>query len=109
MRSKQILTIALGVLGATAALSLAQAPPAGQRTGPGVQASQDSKNPRCWPVARRRLPPGVADEAEPVPRPADLPRRRQPGIPLRPQSPESLPRVNSGKKSGKSTATMPTA
>ncbi len=41
MKSTGMLTIVLGVAGAAAALC--QAPPAGQRTGPGVQAPQDAK------------------------------------------------------------------
>ncbi len=45
MKSGRILTIALGVAGAAAILSWGQAPPAGQRTGPGVQAAQDAKEP----------------------------------------------------------------
>jgi gluconolactonase len=42
MKSTSMLTIVLGVLGVTAVLCQAP-PPAAQRTGPGVQASQDAK------------------------------------------------------------------
>jgi sugar lactone lactonase YvrE len=45
MKSKQVVTLALSAVGGIAVLSWAQAPPAGQRTGPGVQAAQDSKEP----------------------------------------------------------------
>ncbi len=55
MRSTGILIVATGILGATAALSLAQAPPAGQRTGPGVQAAQDAKEPEV--LAGCKTPP----------------------------------------------------
>ncbi len=48
VKSRSALAIVLGVIGATAALSLLQSqtpPPAAPRTGPGVQAAQDAKEP----------------------------------------------------------------
>jgi gluconolactonase len=57
MKSKRILTIAMGVLGVTAALIRAQAPtpvPA-LRTGPGVQAANDAKEPEV--LATCKVPP----------------------------------------------------
>jgi len=44
MRLTGMFTLALGILGATAGLCQIQ-PPAGQRTGPGVQAAQDAREP----------------------------------------------------------------
>jgi sugar lactone lactonase YvrE len=58
MKSKRMLTFALGVLGATAALSQAQAPPAAPRTGPGVQAAQDAKEPEVLKTCK--VPPPAA-------------------------------------------------
>lgn len=58
MKSKRMLVIALGMLGATGALILAQAPggaPAAPRTGPGVQAAQDAKEPEV--IATCKVPP----------------------------------------------------
>jgi gluconolactonase len=57
MNSKRTLTIAIGVLGAAAALIRAQAPaPApGARTGPGVQAANDAKEPEV--LATCKVPP----------------------------------------------------
>lgn len=53
MKSKRTLTIALGVIGATAILSRGQAP--APRTGPGVQATQDAKEPEL--LATCKTPP----------------------------------------------------
>jgi len=57
MKSKRMLTIAIGVLGVTAALIRAQAPaPApALRTGPGVQAANDAKEPEV--LAACKVPP----------------------------------------------------
>jgi gluconolactonase len=57
MNSKRMLTIAMGVLGVTAALIQAQAPaPApALRTGPGVQAANDAKEPEV--LATCKVPP----------------------------------------------------
>ena len=44
MKSTGMLAITLGILGAAAALGQIQ-PPAGPRSGPGVQASQDAREP----------------------------------------------------------------
>jgi gluconolactonase len=44
MKSTSLIALALGVLGVTVALSQIQAP-SGQRSGPGVQANQDSREP----------------------------------------------------------------
>jgi len=57
MKSKRMLTIAIGVLGVTAALIRAQAPaPApALRTGPGVQAANDAKEPEV--LATCKVPP----------------------------------------------------
>ncbi len=62
MKSTTMFTIALGVLGATAAWCQAP-PPAAPRTGPGVQAAQDAKEPdvlktcKVPPAARGGGPP----------------------------------------------------
>jgi gluconolactonase len=53
MKSKRTLTIAIGVLGVTAALIRAQAP--ALRTGPGVQAANDAKEPEV--LATCKVPP----------------------------------------------------
>src|SRR5580693_8113534 len=58
---KRPLTIAL----ATATLALAQAPPAGQRTGPGVQAPQDAKEPEV--LAGCKTPPPARGAGNPEP------------------------------------------
>jgi gluconolactonase len=56
MKSTQMLIIALGVVGATGVLSHGQAPaPAAPRTGPGVQAAQDAKEPEV--LAACKTPP----------------------------------------------------
>src|SRR3984885_11702868 len=57
MKSKRILTIAMGVLGVTAVLIRAQAPAPAQalRTGPGVQAANDAKEPEV--LATCKVPP----------------------------------------------------
>ena len=52
MKSKTTFTIVI----AAAALSWAQAPPAGQRTGPGVQAAQDSKEPEVLAGCKTQPP-----------------------------------------------------
>jgi gluconolactonase len=57
MKSNQTFAVALGVLGATAILSLGQAPaPAPPRTGPGVQAPQDAKEPEVLAGCRTPAP-----------------------------------------------------
>src|SRR5580693_8327154 len=57
MRTKNVLAVALGVLGASAILMWGQAPaPApAPRTGPGVQAPQDAKEPEL--LAGCKTPP----------------------------------------------------
>jgi gluconolactonase len=57
MRSTGMLTMVLGVVGATAALCQIP-PPAGQRTGPGVQAPQDAKEPEVLKACK--TPPPAA-------------------------------------------------
>src|SRR5215831_10467296 len=57
MKLRAILTIVMGVLGAAAGLCQTQ-PPAGPRTGPGVQAPQDAREPEvlksCKPPPQAR-------------------------------------------------------
>lgn len=56
MRSRGMLTIALGLLGATVVLG--QIPtPAGKRTGPGVQAAADEKEPEVLKACKTPPPP----------------------------------------------------
>ena len=56
MKSNRMLTMALGLLSVTAVVSYAQAP-VGTRTGPGVQAAQDSKEPEVLKTCK--VPPPV--------------------------------------------------
>jgi gluconolactonase len=61
MKSNRTFAIALSVLGATAVLSLGQAPaPAPLRTGPGVQAPQDAKEPEVLAGCKTPPPAPVA-------------------------------------------------
>jgi gluconolactonase len=55
MKTKRLILPALGILGATAMLVLAQAPPAALKTGPGVQAGNDAKEPEV--LATCKVPP----------------------------------------------------
>jgi gluconolactonase len=58
MKSIGMFAVALGVLGAAAFLSLGQAPaPAPPRTGPGVQAPQDAKEPELLAICKTAAPP----------------------------------------------------
>ena len=56
MKSIRMLTMALGILGATAVLMQGQAP--APRTGPGVQAGQDEKEPAVLATCKVPPPPG---------------------------------------------------
>lgn len=53
MKPKRVITIAMGIFGATAALSQAPAP----RTGPGVQAPQDAREPEVLAGCKNPPPP----------------------------------------------------
>ena len=64
MKSKGLLTIALGVFGALAALS--QAPAQGQRQGPGVQAPQDSRYQALIATCKNPPPPRGGGPAQPA-------------------------------------------
>ncbi len=73
MRLTEMLAILLGILGATSAFSQIQ-PPAGLRSGPGVQAAQDEREPEVLkacktpPPARGGRGPGRGPAAAPGPR-----------------------------------------
>jgi sugar lactone lactonase YvrE len=64
MKSKGLLTIALGVFGALAALS--QAPAQGQRQGPGVQAPQDSRYQALIATCKNPPPPRGGGPGQPA-------------------------------------------
>jgi gluconolactonase len=55
MKSKRMLTVAVGVLGVTAVLSQGQTPAAAPRSGPGVQAPQDAREPEVLKTCK--VPP----------------------------------------------------
>ena len=55
MKSVSMFTIAYGVLGS--ALVLGQIQPAGQRSGPGVQAAQDEREPEVLKTCKTAPPP----------------------------------------------------
>ena len=77
MKSTGMLTVALGVLGASAALCQ-PAPPAGRTTGPGVQAFRDAKEPEVLktckvpPPAQRGFPRRGGAPAEAASAPKDV-------------------------------------
>ena len=71
MKSTGILTIVLGVLGATVALCQIQ-PPAGLRSGPGVQAAQDEREPEVL-KACKTAPPARGGRGGPGRGPAPAP------------------------------------
>ena len=56
MRSTRIVTIVMGALGASAAFC--QAPPAAQKSGPGVQAPQDPRQPELLKTCKVPPPAG---------------------------------------------------
>ena len=73
MKSRGMLAIVLGFFGATAVLC--QAPPPGLRSGPGVQAAQDAREPEVLKGCRAPPPPR-ADQGE---GPLQQMRRQGPG------------------------------
>jgi hypothetical protein len=104
MKSRAVLTIVLGVFGAAAALCQIQ-PPAGLRSGPGVQAAQDEREPQVL-KACKTPPPATAGGPGRGPGPANAasgPREYTvmgiPGV---------IAGGSNGKRSGWLTATMPT-
>jgi len=64
MRSKGLLTIALGIVGALAAFS--QAPAQGQRQGPGVQAPQDARYQALIATCKNPPPPRGGGPGQPA-------------------------------------------
>src|SRR5580704_17971467 len=108
MKSKT-LTVAIGVIGAAAVLVRAQAPaPAPElRTGPGVQAANDAKEPEVLATCKVPLRHEAAVEVAraggaPLPRgvPKTTPSRKFPGL---------SPPDRNGRRSLKFPATMPMA
>ncbi|HEX4274223.1 MAG TPA: SMP-30/gluconolactonase/LRE family protein [Bryobacteraceae bacterium] len=91
MESKATITLALSVLGAIGLFGWAQAPPAATRTGPGVQAAQDAKEPDVLKTCK--VPPparggrgggapgrGAAAGPPPLPAPHDYKVTAIPGV-----------------------------